>query len=92
MFHAINSWLARQARRARDHRLTRDSAIAAASGWQVQRTALGTDVYRDPRFGQHRQALISRAARHAACGPDGCQHGYRTCAQEPLTPVGGRCG
>ena len=56
MFHAINAWLARQARRARDHRLARDNAIAAANGWQVQRIAPGTYRYRDPRFETQRRA------------------------------------
>jgi hypothetical protein len=52
MFHAINTWLARQARRARDAQLARDNQIAAANGWQVQRVAGSTYRYRDPRFGQ----------------------------------------
>ncbi len=51
MFHVINAWLARQARRARDYKLARDNAIAAVNGWQVQRVAAGTYRYRDPRFG-----------------------------------------
>ena len=51
MFHAINAWLARLARRIHDARLTRDNQIAAANGWQIQRvSATGTYSYRDPRF------------------------------------------
>jgi hypothetical protein len=56
MFHAINTWLARQARRARDYRLARDNQIATANGWQVQRIAGGTYRYRDPRFDQRASA------------------------------------
>ena len=63
MFHAINAWLARQARRARDHRLARDNAVAAANGWQVQRVAPGTYRYRDPRFDERRAALAASAGR-----------------------------
>ncbi len=89
MFHAINAWLARQARRARDHRLTRDNQIAAANGWQVQRAARGTYCYRDRRFGQHHQALADRAARHTACGTGACRHGCGNCLSEQLTTAAG---
>jgi len=50
MFHAINAWLARLARRVHDTRLARDNQIAAANHWQVQCTATSTRRYRDPRF------------------------------------------
>ncbi len=50
MFHAINAWLARLARRVYDARLAHDDQIAAASQWQVQRVATSTRRYRDPRF------------------------------------------
>jgi len=50
MFHAINAWLARLARRVYDTRLARDNQIAAANQWQVHRTAASTRRYRDPRF------------------------------------------
>ncbi|HUK70636.1 MAG TPA: hypothetical protein VLW50_18075 [Streptosporangiaceae bacterium] len=63
MFHAINAWLARQARRARDYRLARDNAIAAANGWQVQRVAGGTYRYRDPCFAERHTTGAAPAER-----------------------------
>jgi hypothetical protein len=53
MFHAINCWLARQARRIHDARLAREHRIAQAvvdNGWQVQHAGFSTWLYRDPRF------------------------------------------
>jgi len=51
MFHAINAWLARLARRIWDCRLTRDNRIALVNEWQIKRVShVGTYRYRDPRF------------------------------------------
>lgn len=61
MFHAINTWLARQARRVHDARLARENQIAQAvvdNGWQLQVAGFSTWRYRDPRFGT-RQACSS---------------------------------
>jgi hypothetical protein len=50
MFHAINGWLTRHARRNREQ-LARDNEFAAMNGWQSRPVnRLGTWAYRDLRF------------------------------------------
>jgi hypothetical protein len=92
MFHAINRWLARQARRIRDARLKREHQITAATGWRIERVARGTyRHYRDPGFDPWYAAIVAGDARHQACGQYGpCAYGYLTCATDTLLKTGGQ--